>query len=934
MATIDRTRQQLEEPEGRTPIGWEGETLAGMLARSDELFARTGHYMGLERFDMKERDPLRFEKLFARVRGGMVSARETALNISASPIVRELGEICFALYTPEGDNVSLSTGIIVHVHTMSEAIKYMVRNGWEENPGIEPGDIFANNQPTIGDVHNADVQTFVPIFDPTGSGELVAWAGGVIHVMDIGATTPGGVCVAPTTRFDDGIDLHCMKIGAGDTIAQWHMKRVSMQSRAPGLYILDERTRLAGCHMIRDTVERLILEEGIDDFKQFMREAIEDGRRAFKHRVRSLLVPGRYRSAGFTEARYADKTEMPKRARRDQIMHGCYEAVVDQDGRWTTDLRGCSAWGWHSFNATPSAQQGMQWILFTQTLICNDKINDGAYYATELKLTPGTWADLAEAPCSSSFPWMPMFCTSTGYLRAISRALQSRGYIEEILSTYTVPGNVAQGGGIDQYGQVSGFMNFEIGAQGQGGKYVLDGLDYGAAVFNPEGDMGDVEMWELVKPVIYLGRRIKPYTGGIGRHRGGSSFESLFLIHGTPDFEIENIGCGGMFTSPGLFGGYPGAQCYVHNIYGSDIDERAARGEAYPVADVSGEDLALTAFGGEHVIKQDPYTLMQAVKTGDLYLSSGRGGGGLGDPLLRGDDAIARDVEDGHMTQPWARKAYGMDDRDGARRRRLERARPAAEWWAQQRQRILAQDLSEPVKVMYAESMRLGPEWAAEFRGFWDLPEDFDFDVITPTVMVARAAAGKVTPEQSVRAFLAASEVYRPDGVVEVPVASSMTKELLADLLDEKLSRRAVHDIQSGHKDPDRFETWVALLQERAAYDDPIVLPFGEGLNIVRRRSDGELVIRTDAGHDFCRWDQNWKMHAPMFVRDSDELYEEIYPKLAYPDGRWMELREYYCPISGQLLDTEAVPPGYPVIHEYLPDLEGFYRGWLGRAAP
>lgn len=286
------------------------------------------------------------------------------------------------------------------------------------------------------------------------------------------------------------------------------------------------------------------------------------------------------------------------------------------------------------------------------------------------------------------------------------------------------------------------------------------------------------------------------------------------------------------------------------------------------------------------------------------------------------------------MTKPWARKAYGMDDRDGARRRRLERARPAAEWWAQQRQRILAQDLIEPVKVMYAESMRLGPEWAAEFRGFWDLPEDFDFDVITPTVMVARAAAGKVTPEQSVRAFLAASEVYRPDGVVEVPVASSMTKELLADLLDEKLSRRAVHDIQSGHKDPDRFETWVALLQERAAYDDPIVLPFGEGLNIVRRRSDGELVIRTDAGHDFCRWDQNWKMHAPMFVRDSDELYEEIYPKLAYPDGRWMELREYYCPISGQLLDTEAVPPGYPVIHEYLPDLEGFYRGWLGRAAP
>ena len=929
MAIIEQTRGL--EPAQQRSIGWNGKTLKQMLDDSDTVFAETGYYHGLERLPLKERDPLHFEKLFSRVRGGMVSSRETALNISASPIVRELGEISFALYTPEGDNVALSTGIIVHVHTMSEAIKFMVRNGWEDNPGIKPGDIFANNQPTIGDVHNADVQTFVPIFHEE---ELIAWAGGVIHVMDIGASTPGGVCVAPTTRFDDGIDLHCMKIGENDTIAQWHMKRVSMQSRAPGLYILDERTRLAGCHMIRDTVERLVNEEGIEDFKQFMREAIEDGRRAFKHRVRSLLIPGRYRSAGFTEARYADKTEMPKRARRDQIMHGAYEAVVDKDGHWTTDLRGCSAWGWHSFNATPSAQQGMQWILFTQTLICNDKINDGAYYATSLELTPGTWADLGDAPCSSSFPWMPMFCTSTGYLRAVSRALQSRGYIEEIVGSFTVPGNVAQGGGIDQYGQISGFMNFEIGAQGQGGKYVLDGLDYGAAVFNPEGDMGDVEMWELVKPVLYLGRRIKPYTGGIGRHRGGSSFESLMLIHGTPDFEIENIGCGGMFTSPGLFGGYPGAQAYVHNVYDSDIYEQARDGKAYPVSDESGEALLMDGFAGDHVVNQDPFTLMQAVKSGDLYLSSGRGGGGLGDPLGRSDDEIEEDVAGGHIRREWAERAYGLGDRDAARTQRLARSRPIGEWWNEQRQRILDQDLIEPVKAMYAESMRLGPQFAAEFRGFWDLPEDFDFDVVTPTVAVQRAEPGRITPEESVRAYLEQAEAFVPDGERQVPVASQMTKDLLADLYDEKLSRRAVHDIQSGHKDPDRFDKWVALLQERVGYSDPIVLPFGEGLNIVRRRGDGELVIRTDAGHDFCRWDENWKMHAPIFVRDTDELYQEIYPKLSHPDGDWMELREYYCPISGQLLETEAVPPGYPVVHEYLPDIEGFYRGWLGRELP
>jgi acetone carboxylase gamma subunit len=28
------------------------------------------------------------------------------------------------------------------------------------------------------------------------------------------------------------------------------------------------------------------------------------------------------------------------------------------------------------------------------------------------------------------------------------------------------------------------------------------------------------------------------------------------------------------------------------------------------------------------------------------------------------------------------------------------------------------------------------------------------------------------------------------------------------------------------------------------------------------------------------------------------------------------------------------VAPGYPVVHEFLPDLEGFYDAWLGREMP
>jgi acetone carboxylase gamma subunit len=60
----------------------------------------------------------------------------------------------------------------------------------------------------------------------------------------------------------------------------------------------------------------------------------------------------------------------------------------------------------------------------------------------------------------------------------------------------------------------------------------------------------------------------------------------------------------------------------------------------------------------------------------------------------------------------------------------------------------------------------------------------------------------------------------------------------------------------------------------------------------------------------------------------------EIYPRFAHSDPDWMQLREFFCPSCARLLEVEAVPPGYPVIHDFLPDVEGFYTGWLGRELP
>ncbi|HYU60736.1 MAG TPA: hydantoinase B/oxoprolinase family protein [Solirubrobacterales bacterium] len=942
MAIVDATREL--EPREAAGIGWDGKRLDEMLAESERLFEETGNYRGLDDLELKDSDPIGYEKLFSRIRGGLVSARETAMNISASPIVRELGELCFALYSPEGDSVALSTGIIVHVHTMSDAIKYMVRHGWEDNPGIEPGDIFANNDPVIGDVHNADVQTFVPIF---WEGELVAWAGGVTHVVDIGAKTPGGVPFGPITRLDDGLDLPCMKIGENDELAAWHLKRCETQTRAPMYYLLDEKTRLAGCHMIREAVERVILEVGIDPFKRFSREVVEEGRRSFKSRIREMTVPGRYRSPAFGELTLTDKEALPAQARRDIVLHSPFEVRIGGDGTYALDFDGASAWGHHSLNCTPSAMQGAIWVQFTQTLICNDKVNDGAYLALETNFPPGTMANMGDAGGSTGAAWGYLIPAFTGFPRTISRALQARGFIEEVIGAYACAGNCYQGGGIDQYGNSSAITHFELAAQGMGAKYVLDGTDHAAAMFNPEGDMGDIEMWELISPIVYLSRRRKASSGGPGRHRGGSSHEAVFLHHNTPFWAVQNMGAGKMFTSPGLFGGYPGGLAYVHNVRGADLVGRAAAGEAYPVADGSFDEPALMEIGGEHEYKQDNFTTEQPIGEGDLYLLVLRGGSGLGDPLLRPPEAVAEDVRDDHLLPRFADSVYGValgedgaPDAAGTERRReeirgarLDRAVPVREWWAAQRERLLARELFAPIQVMLAESMRLSPRWAAEFRGFWDLPEDFELEVTTPTIPIERSEPGKLAPEQAADEFLATSEVSGGTAR-EVEAAGALERDNLAAMLDEKLTRRQIRDVQAGYKDADRFEKWLAILQDRVPYDDPIVLPAGEGLNVVRRGVDSELVIRCDCGHDFCAATRNWKLDAIVYVRDSVESMREVFPQMSHADPEWMELREFYCPSCARQLEVECSPPGYPVVHEFLPDVEGFYSGWLGRDVP
>jgi N-methylhydantoinase B/acetone carboxylase alpha subunit len=388
-------------------------------------------------------------------------------------------------------------------------------------------------------------------------------------------------------------------------------------------------------------------------------------------------------------------------------------------------------------------------VQLTQTLICNDKVNDGAYLGLRPNFPPGTWTNHSNPAASTGAAWGYLIPSFTGFIRSLSRGLQARGFVEEVLAPYGFTCNTFQGGGIDHFGKQSATTNFGLSCVGGGAKMVADGLDYGAAMWNPEGDMGDMEMWELLEPFLYLGQRVKPNTAGPGRHRGGSGYECLRLCWKTPFFEIQNIGNGATFVNSGLWGGYPAASGYRHNIRQTDFLEVVSRGEPYPTHEPDPEDSALARMiSGRRDFDQETTTLPEAMTTGDLYLCYFRGAAGLGDPLERPYAEVMADIEGEYLLPRFADSIYGVvagdeaatSERRAARRdERVADAVPAREWMARERERVLAGDFIEPVKRMYAESMRLSERWADEFRAFWDLPDGFAYDVPTPEVDQALA---------------------------------------------------------------------------------------------------------------------------------------------------------------------------------------------------
>lgn len=94
-----------------------------------------------------------------------------------------------------------------------------------------------------------------------------------------------------------------------------------------------------------------------------------------------------------------------------------------------------------------------------------------------------------------------------------------------------------------------------------------------------------------------------------------------------------------------------------------------------------------------------------------------------------------------------------------------------------------------------------------------------------------------------------------------------------------------------------------------------------EYLNIDLER---EMWLCRRCGKELISARDNYKKGCLVYDRDPNDIHDRIFGS-SYtfsPDPEWVRYLEFYCPGCGTLIDVQPLPPGHPITHDILIDID------------
>lgn len=571
-------------------------------------------------------DPITFEILSHRLYQIAKEMGTTLERVGGTVNTTQQKDYMAALYRADGEILSAGESIGMHMACGGFAVKKILERFGDE--GVAPDDVFLLNDPYVAAVHQSDLFMISPIHF---QGRLVAWSATFVHVMDIGALSPGGNSPGATEIFHEGIRIAGIKLIEGGTFRKDLFDMIIDMTRQPTMVGLDLKCEIAANNVAKSRVQEMFRQYGTELIDAVTLKTIRHSEAVLRKRI-AEIPDGVWKETGAIEAEETWKVHL----------------VLSKIGdRLIFDFTGSDPQAQKGINLPYHATFGVCFSAVLSTLAYDLPKNHGIFRPIEVIAPKGTIVNpQPPAPVSmntTSGAKIVLYCASSTLMQAL--ATHER-WKNEVMAMTVGRRNIRHAG-INQYGTYYVSNLSQTPVDGGGARSFQDGVDSGGGVKS----CPNVEWIERNFPVLYLFRRHARDSAGAGKFRGGVGAETAFAINDAPERKIKGVAYGvvGLKNSgQGVFGGYPGAPSVVELSKGTRLRELMAEGAALDrVENLGGRRTSL------------PYCNFEITEDDVLYTRQSSGGG-YGDPLEREAQMVLKDVVLGLVSTEAAREVYGV----------------------------------------------------------------------------------------------------------------------------------------------------------------------------------------------------------------------------------------------------------------------------------
>ncbi|MGW3245628.1 hydantoinase B/oxoprolinase family protein [Streptomyces sp. NPDC001070] len=441
-------------------------------------------------------------------------------NTAHSVNIKERLDFSCALFDPEGNLIANAPHIPVHLGSMGESIKEVLRR----NEGaMRPGDAYAVNDPYHGGTHLPDVTVVTPVFDDEGRSLLflVASRG---HHAEIGGLTPGSMPAFSRTVHEEGVLFDNWLLVRDGRLREEETRALltgaPYPSRDPDTNIADLRAQIAANEKGIAELRRMTGQFGLDVVHAYMRHVQDNAEES----VRRII-------AGLSDGDCAYETD-----------NGAVIRVavrVDREARSAVlDFTGTSPQQEGNFNAPQSVVMAAVLYVF-RTLVADDiPLNSGCLKPLDVLIPEGSML----APVYPAATVAGNVETSQAVTGALYAALRVQAEGSGTMN------NVTFGNERVQY--------YETVASGSGAGDGFDGAD-AVQTHMTNSRLTDPEILEWRYPVRVDGFAIREDSGGAGRWHGGRG--AVRRIRFLEPMTVALLSGHRRVAPYGLAGGGPGA---------------------------------------------------------------------------------------------------------------------------------------------------------------------------------------------------------------------------------------------------------------------------------------------------------------------------------------------------------------------------------------